>query len=281
VTGVSLSAVVPTRDRPAALARCLAALRAQSIGDLDLVVVDDGSRDRGPVSDVAAAAGARLVRSPGRGPAAARNLGARACRGEVILFTDDDCEPRPDWAALLAGALDDNVMVAAGRTDPPPDAGAAVSASQAITNRLLLASLRPDRSLGFAPTCNLAATAGLLARIPFDEGFPDAAGEDRDWWARVGESGVASRYVSGAVVTHRPALRGRGLLRQQFRYGRGAVRYRRAGAGRGLGRPSLYAGMVRDGFRAGPAAGGLVVAAQLVTAAGALSERLGSGRTQQ
>jgi glycosyltransferase involved in cell wall biosynthesis len=274
------SVVVPTRDRPEALARCLAALRAQDVGDLELVVVDDGSRERGRVAGVVEAAGARLVRSPGRGPAVARNLGARVASGEVLLFTDDDCNPRRDWARLLTSRLDEDVLASAGRTDPPPDAGAAVRASQAITNRLLLASLLPDGSLGFAPSCNFAATAGLLARIPFDEGFPDAAGEDRDWWARVHESGVFTRYVDAAAVIHRPALGGRGFLRQQFRYGKGGVRYRRAGAGRGLGPASLYADIVRDGFRAGPIAGGLVIAAQLATAAGVLSERMASRAEQ-
>jgi glycosyltransferase involved in cell wall biosynthesis len=67
--------VVPTRDRPDSLARCLEALAAQSLAGLEVVVVDDGS-----VVPVPAPPGARLVRLPGLGAAAARNAGARAER---------------------------------------------------------------------------------------------------------------------------------------------------------------------------------------------------------
>jgi glycosyltransferase involved in cell wall biosynthesis len=276
---VTASVVIPTRDRPAALAGCLAALAGQELRDLDVVVVDDGSRDRGAVDRAVGESGiaARVLRTPGRGPAAARNLGARAAEGAVVLFTDDDCEPAPGWAGRLAAALD-GADVAAGSTVAPAGSAATVRASQAITNRLLLSSLGPDGSVGFAPTCNLACRREVVARVPFDERFPDAAGEDRDWWARVVDAGVGSRYEPRAVVVHRQELAARAFMRQQLRYGRGAVRYRRAGAGRGLGRPRFYAALVRDGFGEGPAAGALVVAAQAITAAGVAAGRLSSRR---
>ncbi|MQA75642.1 MAG: glycosyltransferase, partial [Solirubrobacterales bacterium] len=78
-----ISVVVPTRDRPEALARCLAALAGQDVAGLEVIVVDDGSRDRGAVEAalggpagpagaspaLAGARRARLLRTPGRGPA--------------------------------------------------------------------------------------------------------------------------------------------------------------------------------------------------------------------
>jgi GT2 family glycosyltransferase len=213
------------------------------------------------------------VRSPGRGPAAARNLGARAADGDVICFTDDDCEPGPGWAERL-GAVAAKHGAAAGKTVAPRGAPAAVRASQAIVEHLTLSSLRPDGRLGFAPTCNLAVAREALGALPFDERFPAAAGEDRDWSDRAASAGFAPVYVADAVVVHRQALGATGFARQQYAYGRGAARYRAAGDGRRVGRPGFYAGLVRRGFGEGAAVGGLVVAAQGLTVAGVVAERL-------
>jgi GT2 family glycosyltransferase len=276
---MATSIVVPTRDRPDALRACLTALAAQDAGPVEVIVVDDGSRNRAAVAAAVEASGlgARLVHTPGTGPAAARNLGARAAEGGLICFTDDDCEPRPDWARLLGDAARTH-GAAAGRTVAPDAAGSVVAASQAIVEHLTVASLDPASGrLGFAPTCNLAITREALGRLPFDESFPSAAGEDRDWSARAAAAGLGPSYVPAAVVVHRQALGAAAFMRQQFRYGRGAARFRARGEGRRVARPGFYAGLVRRGFGAGPAAGGLVVAAQAITAAGVAAERLSRG----
>ncbi len=267
---------MPTRDRPDALRRCLAALAVQDVEELEVVVVDDGSRDRAGVSGaVAILPTARLIRSPGRGPAAARNLGVRAAEGELVCFTDDDCEPEPGWGRLLAAAVAAAPgRVTAGRTIAPPQASAPVAASQAITNQLLLASLSAEGDLGFAPTCNLCCARELLTALPFDSSYPDAAGEDRDWWARAVGAGIVARYEPRALVVHRQILDAPGFWRQQFRYGRGAARFRAGARERRVARPSFYAGLVRRGFADGAAVGGLVLAAQAATAAGVVAERL-------
>lgn len=273
----AVTVIVPTRDRPEALARCLGALASQDLEGLELVIVDDGSRDRRAVeAAVARHDGARLLRTAGLGPAAARNLGVQAAAGDFVCLTDDDCEPAGDWArTLTAAARGAPGRVAAGRTSTPPGAGPAVLASQAITNELLRASLGRDRRLGFAPSCNLGGERELLARLPFDQSYPDAAGEDRDWWARALAAGIEARYEPAALVVHRQRLAARGFLRQQLRYGRGAARLRSGGVGeRGYGGAGLYAGLVRAGFAQGLAVGALVVAAQAMTAAGVVAERL-------
>jgi glycosyltransferase involved in cell wall biosynthesis len=272
---MAISIVVPTRDRPAALARCLAAFAAQD-ADIEVLVVDDGSRDRAGVAAAVESCGCkpRVLHAPGAGPAAARNVGARAAEGELICFTDDDCEPRPDWARLLGAAAAEH-GAAAGRTIAPPGAPAVLNASQAIVEYLTVSSLDPSTGrLGFAPTCNLAITRDALGRLPFDESFPTAAGEDRDWSDRAAAMGLGPHYAPGAVVVHRQQLGVRAYARQQFRYGRGAARYRAGGDGRRVAGPGFYAGLIKRGFDDGPVAGGLVVAAQALTAAGVAAERL-------
>lgn len=247
-----ISVVVPTRGRAELLRRCVTALEAQTV-EVEIVVVED---------------------AVGRGPAWARNEGVRRASGEILCFTDDDCRPTPGWAEALAAPLISGVgEVSTGPVLMRRGATAADRAWEAIVGYLQeQAALRGTASPGFVVTANLAARRELLERLPFDESFPAAAGEDRDWGERAAQAGAAARFVPGAIVTHRSGMGARGFLRQQYRYGRGAARYRSAEAGRRRGAPSFYRGLIASAFRAGVAVGTLVTVAQLATIAGAIRE---------
>lgn len=243
-------------------------------------MVDDGSEQRELVASVAGDVGAKLVRLEGRGPAGARNAGAAAAGGEVVCFIDDDCEAEPGWVeALVAPIAAGETEAAAGRTVTAANASAADRAWQAIANHLQATAADPGSpSPGFAPTCNLACSRALLQELQFDESFPAAAGEDRDWAARAAARGSAPAFVPEAVVVHRPGLGSRSFLRQQYGYGRGAVRYRAADPQRRPGSASFYTGLIRTGFESGRTSGLLVCAAQLATAAGVVTARAGARR---
>ena len=274
-----VSVVVPTRDRPRALGRCLGALSAQTIKErLEVVVVDDGSLDGDAVADaVSRWPGTRLRLQAPSGPAAARNAGARAARGTFICFTDDDCEPREDWAERLVEALQGKTDAVGGRTVGATSA-AIVRASELIAHAPAFVSARED-SLVFTPSNNLACRADVLAALPFDERYPAAAGEDREWCERLLRSGRVLRYEPSAVVVHHDDPDLRSFLRRQLRYGRGAFRFRRLGPEpRSLEQPWFYVQLVRRGFAEGPIAGALVCLAQLTTAAGFAAEWLKTRR---
>jgi glycosyltransferase involved in cell wall biosynthesis len=250
--GPRISVVVPTRERPEALRRCLAVLEAQTV-PVEIVVVEDVD---------------------GRGPAWARNEGVRRARGETVCFTDDDCESLPGWAeALAAPILAGEVQATAGPTTVGDGATAADRAWEAIVGYLQQQAAQPGTaSPGFAATANLACARGLMEELPFDESFPAAAGEDRDWAERATRRGARPLFVSEAAVVHRHGLGWGDFLRQQYRYGRGAARYRSAGAGRDFGSPSFYLGLLQRGFAAGPSTGLLACAAQAATLAGIVAE---------
>jgi GT2 family glycosyltransferase len=129
-------------------------------------------------------------------------------------------------------------------------------------------------ALSFAPTCNLAVARWVLGQLPFDERFPTAAGEDRDWSARAVDSGLHPTYEPNAIVVHHQSLGIGGLIRQQFRYGRGATNFRQGDARRRLPPLAFYRRLLVRGFEEGTAPGALVVASQVAVAAGAATERL-------
>jgi glycosyltransferase involved in cell wall biosynthesis len=86
---------VPSRDRAPTLARCLDALAAQDVdGDVQVVVVDDGSSDGTPdLLDHREAI--EVHRQDPRGHSAALNAGLDLARGDVVLFLDDDVLATP------------------------------------------------------------------------------------------------------------------------------------------------------------------------------------------
>jgi GT2 family glycosyltransferase len=249
---VRISVVVPTRGRPEVLARCVAALEGQTV-PVEVVVVEDVE---------------------GSGPSWARNEGVRQARGEVVCFTDDDCEPAAGWVEALVGPiLSGEAEAATGPVSMGEGATASDRAWETIVNYLQVAAASPGTaSPGFVVTANLAARRSLLERLPFDESFPAAAGEDRDWGERAAREGAGPVFVPAANVIHRSGMGVGDFLHQQYRYGRGAARYRRSGPGHRPGSPRFYLGLLRAGFRAGLGPGLLVGAAQAATLAGILAE---------
>jgi glycosyltransferase involved in cell wall biosynthesis len=84
----TISVVIPVRNAADHLRDCLEHLNQSPIRPLERIVIDDGSSD-----DSAAVArdhGATVIRCERQGPAAARNLGAKAARGDILLFLDAD-----------------------------------------------------------------------------------------------------------------------------------------------------------------------------------------------
>ena len=264
-----LSVIVPTRDRPEALGACLAALVAQTVGErLEVIVVDDGSRRAAEVAAVVARhPPARLLYGAGAGPAAARNVGAVDAGGEILCFTDDDCVPHPDWAERLAAAIEGGADAAAGTT--VGSGGALAEAAELIARAPARAGPRDSRRLVFAPSNNLGCSKSVWSAVRFDESYPSAAAEDREWCARITDAGYTLLLAPDAHVVHRQTLSLRTFLQRQVRYGEGAYRFRRRGTGsRQLEPPSFYVALLRSAFTSGLAVGVLVAAAQVATAFG-------------
>ena len=109
MSAATATVAIPTRNRRGRLIPLLERLipQAADVG-ADILVVDNGSSD-GTVEAVRALAGDRVrcIVEPGAGATRARNAGARAARGEVAAFIDDDALPRPGWLAALLGPFSD------------------------------------------------------------------------------------------------------------------------------------------------------------------------------
>lgn len=102
------SVIVPAYREEDVIGACVRALSRQTAdrARYEIIVVDDGSADA--TAQAAQEAGAdRVLRVEHGGPAAARNAGIAVAQGEIILFTDADCEPAEDWIAQMLAPFDD------------------------------------------------------------------------------------------------------------------------------------------------------------------------------
>ena len=259
-TFVKLSLIICTRDRAGPLAACLAAVGAiDHPGAWELVVVDNGSRDGTVVSFDAFCAAARFpvrrVWAPDPGLSNARNAGLAAARGELILFTDDDCYVAPGiLGAVEAAFADASVGYATGRVllHDPDDARVTINEStlplRFAPRRFLPAGAVKGACLAFRRAALEAISASGAAFDPlFGSGalFP---AEDADAAQRVSLAGWAGVYDPAIVVRHHHGRRGGDVarLRRAYDLGRGAFHAKLLGQKGGLG-PGLraWAGLPR------------------------------------
>ncbi|MGH9139053.1 MAG: glycosyltransferase family 2 protein [Acidimicrobiales bacterium] len=186
-----VSVVIPTRDRAALLVRTLRSVFAQRDVEVEVVVVDDGSRD--DISAVVRGAGdgrVRLLRQErSQGVSAARNRGIDVSTGSWVAFLDDDDLWSPDklraqldaaeaggsrWSIAGTVNVDSDLRITGG--GPPPSA-------DEIARNL------PLRNTVVAGASNVIVRCDLLDRAGrFDASLRHMA--DWDLWLRLGRAGA-------------------------------------------------------------------------------------------
>jgi GT2 family glycosyltransferase len=215
-----VSVVVCTYRGARLLGACLASLRRLRYPDYEVIVVNDG----GDAAVAAVAEGFPEVRhlnlAPHGGLSAARNLGARAATGEIVAYTDDDCEADPDWLTWLAWAFAGNDLTAAGGPNipPPPESRtrAIVAAAPGGPAHVLLNDVEAEH----LPGCNLAVRREAIEAVGgFDERFW-SAGDDVDFCWRLIAAGHRIGFHPAAMVWHHRRFTVKAYLKQQFGYGR-------------------------------------------------------------
>ena len=197
---VAVSVVIATRNRSSLLPRLVRALEGQEDAPpFEVLIVDDASTDDTPAVLAELERSSRvslraLRQEPRQGPGPARNRGWREGRGERVLFTDDDCTPRPRWVAELAASLEAHDL-AQGATTPAPD--------QLSQQGTFSRTLEVSEPTGFFQTCNMGFRRSSLAEVDgFDEAFDHPAGEDTDLALRCLAAGATFEFCPDAIVEH-------------------------------------------------------------------------------
>lgn len=203
----SVSIVIPTRNRSATLARCLAALPAgaRGLNPPEVIVVDDCSSDPTAqiVEEFAQASGWRTVclrQERPQGANAARNRGQRAAQGKIIVMIDDDAIATEGWLAELLEGLSQAFPVVTGSVRLTIE-GPLLGKHREEVSTFLTEVLTPPTGmdgLTVPVACNMAALRWVFDVASFDENVRPPAEED-DWLRR---AGVSARFVPEALIWH-------------------------------------------------------------------------------
>lgn len=233
-----VSVVLPVRNGQDHIADQLEALAGQThAGDWELVVVDNGCRDRTLeiVADYRHRMPSVTVADARARPGLnrARNAGAAAARGELLAFCDADDVAAPGWLAglagaapradLIAGALDFDAL-----NDPPARALCPWDPPTGLNEEL--------GYLAYAPGGNCAVWTDTARRVRWDEGFAFGSSDvEFSWRAQLAGASVA--FAPEALMHQRlkPSLAA--LARQWYAYGKSDPLLYRRFRGRGMPPP--------------------------------------------
>jgi glycosyltransferase involved in cell wall biosynthesis len=220
------SVIVPAYNAAKTLPALLTSLSLQTFKDFELILVDDCSRDR--TARIAASHPCKVLRMPqNRGPARCRNEGARSALGEILVFTDSDCEVAPDWLERTDQHFrtEDTDAIMGGLVLKP---------STFLGDSISALGFPAGGSIGFEKmwrvdekgftdslsSCNCAVRQSLFWKVGgFDETFPYAGGEDSLFAYHLKKAGSRIRFCPDVIVYHGARDSLRSFLRWQFRRG--------------------------------------------------------------
>jgi cellulose synthase/poly-beta-1,6-N-acetylglucosamine synthase-like glycosyltransferase len=201
----SISVVIPAYNAENLISGCLQALLNQTVDDsrYEILVVDDGSADN-TSAVVRNFENVRLIRQENKGPAAARNEGAKKARGDLIFFTDADCIPRKDWIEEMVRPFEDDCEIAGVR-------GSYMTKQRELAARFVQIEyedkydlLKKDHYIDFVDTYSAGFRRDIFLKFGgYDTSFPVACAEDVELSFRMSVQGYKMVFNSNATVYHR------------------------------------------------------------------------------
>lgn len=219
------SVIIPSYNSSRTLPECLRALLNQNLSrkDYEIIVVDDGSTDS--TRDIVRSftgknKNIRYIYQKNKGPAAARNLGARKAKGSILLFTDSDCVPEKGWIKNMIEPFQDTEIV-----------GVAGAYGKNLEDKSLIArftnyeikdrykKLTKQEEIDFIGTYAAAYRRNAFMKTKgFDESFKTASGEDPALSFEMTRYGKLVFQPSARVSHHHPNTLKK-LLKQKFKTG--------------------------------------------------------------
>lgn len=212
MNGVSI--IIPAYNAERTIEECLsAATKLEWSGNLEVIVVDDGSTDRTAII-ASAFPKVQLISVPNGGASRATNIGIQAAHYDIVVSLDADAILEKDWLNKIISSFNEPNVAAV--------AGYALTGNRSLVGKLMGydVELRLDRTSIYTDhlySMNTAYRRSALVKVGmFDEGIK--IGYDVDISRRLKASGYRLVLRKDAICTHYWRDDLRGYLRQQYSY---------------------------------------------------------------
>lgn len=199
-----ISVVVPAYNAEDTVEETIGLLLKQSFKDYEVIAVNDGSKDRTKeILEKIAENNKRLrvINQANKGPAAARNLGARKARGDIVLFTDSDCFAPKDLLKNINNYFKKENIKALGGTYRTKNDEKLVArwTGYEIAYRY---SRIGKFTAAHGSYCLAVDRKLFLGLGGFNESFKTASGEDTEFTYKLAEKGHKVRLAKDVFVRH-------------------------------------------------------------------------------
>jgi glycosyltransferase involved in cell wall biosynthesis len=213
-----VSVIICSYNGASTIESCLRSMERLRYPEYEVIFVDDGSTD-GTQEILKKFPWVRNIRQKNMGLSYARNVGMNAARGEVIIYTDSDCEADEDWLYYMVLALVRSSHAGMGGPNLIPDEGSWVADCVGLSPGGPTHVMINDREAEHVPGCNMAYYTRVAKEINgFDPQFR-AAGDDVDFIWRLQHAGYTIGFSPAAQVWHYRRNTVRAYLKQQKGYG--------------------------------------------------------------
>ena len=213
-----VSVIICSYNGASTVESCLRSMGKINYPDFEVVFVDDGSTDR-TQEIVAQFPWVINIVQENKGLSVARNVGMEAATGEVIVYTDSDCEADEDWLYYMALNLVRGGHVGVGGPNFIPDEGSWVADCVGLSPGGPTHVMLDDRTAEHVPGCNMGFFRHAAMEINGFDGQFRKAGDDVDFIWRLQHAGGTIGFAPAGQVWHYRRNTVKAYLKQQRGYG--------------------------------------------------------------
>ncbi len=222
---MNVSVIIPAYNAEQTIAECLLAIKVQSVKAKEIIVIDDGSTDY-TKREVQKITGIKYYCQANKGPAVARNVGAKRAKGELILFTDSDCITDENWIKEMTKPFE-NKKVSGVQGAYKTKQKELVARFGQIEIEHRYERMKKQKEIDWVGSYSAGFRRKEFLELGgYDESFPIASGEDPEFSFRVAKEKGKLVFNPKAIVYHT--------------HPKGILKYLRAKFNRAYFRPKMY-----------------------------------------